>query len=92
MDTIGKMFIEESGDIRAKHFLCNRLSLAIQQGNAASILETHPMEWTTNSKKFIIYKYLIVFDFIISTNECFISIFEFIISRYNIILFKESLG
>src|ERR1700761_4894161 len=43
IDTIGKMLIEESGDIRAKQFLCNRISLAIQEGNAAIILGTHPM-------------------------------------------------
>lgn len=42
VDTVGKMLIEETGEIRAKQFLYNRLSLAIQQGNAASILGTQP--------------------------------------------------
>ena len=41
-DKLGNMLIEESGDIRAKHFLYNRISLAIQQGNATSILGTRP--------------------------------------------------
>lgn len=44
IDTVGKMLIEESGDIRAKNFLCNRISLAIQQGNATSILGTRPSD------------------------------------------------
>lgn len=39
---IGKMLIIESGDIRAKQFLYQRISLAIQQGNATSILGTLP--------------------------------------------------
>ena len=42
VDEIGKMLIKESGDIRAKKFLYERLSLAIQQGNARSILGTQP--------------------------------------------------
>lgn len=42
IDKVGQRLIEESGDIRARKFLYNRLSLAIQQGNAASVLGTHP--------------------------------------------------
>lgn len=44
IDTVGRMLIEESGDIRAKYFLKNRISLAIQQGNAISILGTRPSD------------------------------------------------
>ena len=44
VDSIGKLLIEESGDKRARKFLYNRISMAIQQGNAASILGTHPSE------------------------------------------------
>ncbi len=46
IDKIGNMLIEESGDIRAKYFLYNRISLAIQQGNATSILGTRPPDKT----------------------------------------------
>lgn len=43
IDSIGRMLIDESGDIRAKTFLYNRISMAIQQGNASSILGTRPI-------------------------------------------------
>lgn len=42
INTIGNLLIKETGDIRAKFFLYQRLSLAIQRGNAASILGTLP--------------------------------------------------
>lgn len=44
IDSIGKHLIKESGDIRARKFLYNRISMAIQQGNAASVLGTRPQE------------------------------------------------
>jgi hypothetical protein len=42
IDFIGAKLIIESGDSRAKFFFYQRISLAIQRGNAASILDTLP--------------------------------------------------
>lgn len=41
------MLIQESGDLRAKKLLYNRLSFEIQEGNAASIFGT-----SRNNEKF----------------------------------------
>lgn len=41
-EDIGKKLIESTGEIRAKSFLYQRISIAIQRGNAASILGTIP--------------------------------------------------
>jgi hypothetical protein len=41
-DFIGAKLMIESGDSRAKFFFYQRVSLAIQRGNAASILGTLP--------------------------------------------------
>jgi hypothetical protein len=42
IDVIGKRLIAESGDSKSKKFLFERISLAIQRGNAASIRGTFP--------------------------------------------------
>ena len=42
IDVIGRMLIDESSDVRASHYLKNRILLVIQQGNAVSVLGTHP--------------------------------------------------
>jgi hypothetical protein len=42
IDFIGAKLIIESGDSRAKFFFYQRISLAVQRGNAASILGTLP--------------------------------------------------
>jgi hypothetical protein len=42
IDFIGAKLMIESGDSRAKFFFYQRISLAIQRGNAASILGTLP--------------------------------------------------
>jgi hypothetical protein len=42
IDFIGAKLIVGFGDSRAKFFLYQRISLAIQRGNAASILDTLP--------------------------------------------------
>jgi hypothetical protein len=48
IDNVGSKLIAESGDLKAKYFLRQRISLAIQRGNAASIRgalpETTPLE------------------------------------------------
>src|SRR5687768_2094288 len=41
INEIGRRLIEESGDIRAKKFLCDGISFAIQRVNVASVLGTH---------------------------------------------------
>lgn len=40
IDTVGKLFIKETGDIRVKQFLYQRIRLVIQQGDATSLVET----------------------------------------------------
>lgn len=42
---LGKLLIESSGDPRASSFLRQKISLAIQRGNAASVLGTMPLEF-----------------------------------------------
>jgi hypothetical protein len=42
INVIGKPLIAESGDAKSKKFLFERISLAIQRGNAASIRGTFP--------------------------------------------------
>lgn len=44
IDKIGNLLIKESGDIRARKFLYNRISLAIQPGNASSVLRTYSVQ------------------------------------------------
>jgi hypothetical protein len=41
-EVIGNRLIAESGDSKSKKFLFERISLAIQRGNAASIRGTFP--------------------------------------------------
>jgi hypothetical protein len=41
-NVIGNRLIAESGDSKSKKFLFERISLAIQRGNAASIRGTFP--------------------------------------------------
>jgi hypothetical protein len=42
INVIGNRLIAESGDSKSKKFLFERISLAIQRGNAASIRGTFP--------------------------------------------------
>jgi hypothetical protein len=42
INVIGDRLIAESGDSKSKKFLFERISLAIQRGNAASIRDTFP--------------------------------------------------
>jgi hypothetical protein len=42
INVIGNRLIAESGDSKSKKFLLERISLAIQRGNAASIRGTFP--------------------------------------------------
>jgi hypothetical protein len=42
INVIGNRLIAESGDSKSKKFLFERISLAIQRGNAASIRSTFP--------------------------------------------------
>jgi hypothetical protein len=42
INVIGNRLIAESGDSKSKKFLFERISLAIQRGNAASIRDTFP--------------------------------------------------
>jgi hypothetical protein len=42
VNVIGNRLIAESGDLKSKKFLFERISLAIQRGNAASIRGTFP--------------------------------------------------
>jgi hypothetical protein len=42
INVIGNGLIAESGDSKSKKFLFERISLAIQRGNAASIRDTFP--------------------------------------------------
>jgi hypothetical protein len=42
INVIGERLIAESGDSKSKKFLFERISLAIQHGNAASIRGTFP--------------------------------------------------
>jgi hypothetical protein len=48
IDNVGSKLIAESGDLKGKYFLRQRISLAIQRGDAASIRgalpETTPLE------------------------------------------------
>lgn len=48
INTLGDLLIRETGDVRSKHFLYQRISLAVQRGNAASVSGTLP-----NSTSFI---------------------------------------
>ncbi|POS81678.1 hypothetical protein EPUL_006654, partial [Erysiphe pulchra] len=42
IDSLGKMLFDTTGDSRAKNFLIQRISLAIQRGNGASVMGTLP--------------------------------------------------
>lgn len=42
--TIGKKMIDKTGDPRSKSYLTEKISLAIQRGNAASVLSALPSE------------------------------------------------
>jgi hypothetical protein len=42
INVIGNRLIEESGDSKSKKFLFEKISFAIQRGNAASIRGTFP--------------------------------------------------
>jgi hypothetical protein len=52
INVIGNRLIAESGDSKSKKFLFERISLAIQRGNAASIRGTFPQYY----RKFLYYK------------------------------------
>lgn len=56
-DAIGTISIKEFEDVPAKEHLHQRISIAIQSGNAASVLGALPCHW----KKFIIYSFAKLF-------------------------------
>jgi hypothetical protein len=82
INVIGNRLIAESGDSKSKKFLFERISLAIQRGNAASIRGTFP-------DSAIFFR-----NFCIVNQKCYVimlginTIFIFCISRAIMILTK----
>jgi hypothetical protein len=62
---IGNQLIAESGDSKSKKFLFDRISLAIQRGNAASIRGTFPDSAILSEFFFIIKQKCYVFMLLI---------------------------
>jgi hypothetical protein len=58
INVIGNQLIAESGDSKSKKFLFDRISLAIQRGNAASILQYY--------RKFLYYKTKMLCNYVIN--------------------------
>jgi hypothetical protein len=63
INVIGNRLIAESGDSKSKKFLFERISLAIQRGNAASIRGTFPdstlLSEILHCKSKMLYNYVI---------------------------------
>jgi hypothetical protein len=60
IDFIGAKLIIESGDYRAKFSLSQRISLAIQRGNATTILGTLPYATPLEEVHFLLFYILLL--------------------------------
>jgi hypothetical protein len=70
INVIGNRLIAESGDSKSKKFLFERISLAIQRGNAASIRGTFPdSALLSHYRKCLHCKLKMLCNYVINTNN-----------------------
>lgn len=58
IDALGKLLISSTGEVRSKEFFRKIISLPIQRGNAASIMQSFPSESKIAESFYIIYLHL----------------------------------